>query len=288
MSSDLTTAKPGTLWLRMIAALLMVTGVALALPGGQLALLGGSPFYALVGVGLVLSGGLLWSIRASGAWLYLALLVGTLAWSLWEAGLNGWALYPRIGLFLLLGLAVWLACRRRFPQVGTALATIVFLSLLGGALMLLQNLITENYLPAGQADATPPGSVAPGDGDWPVVGRTIGAQRYSPLRQITPVNAGKVHIKCIFEMGETGAVQGSPIVHDGIIYINGRVKTWAVDGRNCRRIWCPRHRGAQSQGRRQALRGSGRRRRRWRHNPSRLQRRWTAQSWQLRLGWRRL
>jgi PQQ-dependent dehydrogenase (methanol/ethanol family) len=73
--------------------------------------------------------------------------------------------------------------------------------------------------------------------DWLAFNRTLKGDRFSPLRQITPANAGKLHIKCIFEMGETGAVQGSPIVHDGVIYINGRVKTWAIDGRTCRRIW---------------------------------------------------
>ena len=223
MSSDLTAAKPRTLGLRLLAVLLLVTGLVLALPGGKLALLGGSPFYALAGVGLVLSGGLLWYLRASGAWLYLAVLVGTLAWSLWEAGLNGWALYPRVGLFLLLGLAVWLACRRRFPQVGTALATVVFLALLGGGILLAQNLITENYLPAGRADATPAASMAPGDGDWPVTGRTIGSQRYSPLQQITPANVArlevvwKVHLG-LMPSGAAGVLQATPVKIGDTLY----------------------------------------------------------------------
>ena len=73
--------------------------------------------------------------------------------------------------------------------------------------------------------------------DWLTYNRTLRGDRYSPLAQITPANAGRMHIKCIFEMGETGAVQGSPVIHNGVIYINGRVKTWAIDGRTCRKIW---------------------------------------------------
>ncbi|MEI9891871.1 MAG: PQQ-binding-like beta-propeller repeat protein [Caulobacteraceae bacterium] len=46
-----------------------------------------------------------------------------------------------------------------------------------------------------------------------------------------------MQVKCIFELGETGAVQNSPIIYNGVIYINGRTKTYAIDGRTCHKIW---------------------------------------------------
>ena len=134
-------------------------------------------------------------------------------------------------------------------------AYVVAQSGLGGAAMTakvnlvsgpaMANVVARKFEPAAPAKAEVASSRIVTDADlrtmkaedWLAFNRTPKGDRYSPLRQITPVNAGKVHIKCIFEMGETGAVQGSPIVHDGVIYINGRVKTWAVNGRNCRRIW---------------------------------------------------
>lgn len=228
MNSDSKVAKPSTLWLRVIAVLFMVVGAALALPGVQLVTLGGSPYYAIVGVGFLLSGWMLWRERASGAWLYLALLVGTLAWSLWEAGLDGWALYPRVGLFLVLGVVLLFVCRRSFPGVGLVLAPIVILALIGGAVLLMQNLITENYLPPALADSAPAPATAPGDGEWPYIGRTAGAQRFSPLQQITPANVSKLEVVWkvrlgmlppeVGALGALGIMEATPLKIDDTLY----------------------------------------------------------------------
>lgn len=91
---------------RIFAALLLLLGAVLAVGGVWLAVLGGSPYYAIAGLALILSGILLWRGRRSGAWLYLIILLGTFGWSLWEVGLDGWQLLPRLALFMVLGL--WL------------------------------------------------------------------------------------------------------------------------------------------------------------------------------------
>ena len=79
---------------------------AMAVPGLYLASLGGSLYYA-VAVALVLIAGLLVLRRKVwGIWLYWTVLLGTAAWSLWEVGLDGWALMPRL-VFLAVG-GLWL------------------------------------------------------------------------------------------------------------------------------------------------------------------------------------
>lgn len=225
MNSDATLAKPSALWLRVIATLFIAVGVALALPGAQLVTLGGSFYYAFVGVGLLVSGWLLWRERSSGAWLYIALLVGTLAWSLWEAGLDGWALFPRTGIFLLLGVGLLLACRRSFPGVGSVLAPIVILALIGGVALLLQNLITENYSAPALADSVPAHATEPGDGEWPYIGRTASAQRFSPLQQITPTNVSKLEVVWKVHLGmppagvgKMGAMEATPLKIGDTLY----------------------------------------------------------------------
>jgi quinoprotein glucose dehydrogenase len=49
----------------------------------------------------------------SGAWLFVGALLATLAWALWESGLDGWALLLRLILFVPLGLLLFVASIRR-------------------------------------------------------------------------------------------------------------------------------------------------------------------------------
>ncbi len=89
---------------RFYASVLLLTGLVLAGAGGYLLSLGGSPYYALAGLSLLVSGVMIWRGDARGAWLYGALLAATVAWALWEAGLAGWPLLARLGSPVILGL----------------------------------------------------------------------------------------------------------------------------------------------------------------------------------------
>jgi quinoprotein glucose dehydrogenase len=91
---------------RIFAALLLLIGIVLAAGGVQLALLGGSLYYAIAGLALAVSAVLLWRGRLAGAWLYLLIVLGTWGWAIWEVGLDGWQLMPRVMLLTVLGL--WL------------------------------------------------------------------------------------------------------------------------------------------------------------------------------------
>lgn len=98
----------------IFGSILFLLGVALAIGGAQLALLGGSLYYVLTGVLLVIAAVYLWRRRRIGMWLYLFVVAYTLVWSLWEIGLDGWALASRLGLLVVLGLYfLFPAARRR-------------------------------------------------------------------------------------------------------------------------------------------------------------------------------
>ena len=80
----------------------------------QLALLGGSLYYVLTGVIMIIAAVLLWRGRRVGMWLYLFVVAYTLIWSLWEIGLDGWALASRLGLLAMLAVYfLFPAVRRR-------------------------------------------------------------------------------------------------------------------------------------------------------------------------------
>src|ERR1700710_533426 len=87
------------------AILVGVIGLYLLLGGAWLVALGGSPYYLIAGAVLLVVAWLLTHRRRSALWLYAALLAGTLAWALWEVGLDFWALAPRGDILAPLG--VW-------------------------------------------------------------------------------------------------------------------------------------------------------------------------------------
>ena len=96
------------------ASILFILGLALAAGGVQLALLGGSLYYVLTGVIMIAAAACLWRGRRAGMWLYLFVVAYTLIWSLWEIGLDGWALASRLGLLVVLALYfLFPAVRRR-------------------------------------------------------------------------------------------------------------------------------------------------------------------------------
>src|SRR3546814_6059143 len=67
-------------------------------------MLGGSPYYVLAGVAITLSAILIARRNWSGVWVYAAFWLATLLWALWESGLDGWALTPRLAMPTALGL----------------------------------------------------------------------------------------------------------------------------------------------------------------------------------------
>jgi alcohol dehydrogenase (cytochrome c) len=52
----------------------------------------------------------------------------------------------------------------------------------------------------------------PSSGDWLYYNLNLNGQRYSTLRQITPQNVRHLTPKCIFQTGEIGSFQSSPVV----------------------------------------------------------------------------
>src|SRR5690348_9727308 len=67
-----------------------LVGVALGIAGAWLVGLGGSWYHLGAALALLAVGGLLMRRSAMATWVMATLLVGTLAWALWEVGLDWW------------------------------------------------------------------------------------------------------------------------------------------------------------------------------------------------------
>ncbi len=130
-------------WATIVLAIIMaIFGLPILAGGVWLIVLGGSWYYALAGLGLLVSAWFLFRHSIAGVWVYLLTFVGTVIWALWEAGLDAWAQVPRLvapTIILILVLATIPALRRRpsGPARGSFAAAAIGVLALGASLMVL-------------------------------------------------------------------------------------------------------------------------------------------------------
>ena len=84
--------------------LLLAVGLSLGIGGAWLVTLGGSWYYLVAGLAFAATALLVLRRSTAACLLYAAIIVGTLAWALWEAGLDWWPLGTRGGVVILIGL----------------------------------------------------------------------------------------------------------------------------------------------------------------------------------------
>ena len=185
---------------RIIAVLLGLIGLYMAVGGGWLLSLGGSPYYVVTGILCLASAWLYWRGRDVPAMLvYLLVFVGTCLWAYAEVGADCWQLMPRIvgpAVFAAIVVIHWLFARgssKALAWGATVLAVVVF-ALFVGSLTRLPGtsggMAAASPLPAGMVD------------DWTAFGRTPSGSRYSPDAQITPANVGALQVAWKLETGE--------------------------------------------------------------------------------------
>lgn len=231
-------------WLTVIlGVVLALIGAVLAVGGAKLAMLGGSFYYVLAGVGLIASGVLLGLRRAAGAWVYVGVYVATILWALWEVGLNGWALVPRVVaptvllVFVLLTLPV-VRPRRSGRAVMAAFTGLAVLLLVGG--------ISVGYANRADAPGTMPAPItvarADNGADWAAYGGTQASQRYSPLAQINRDNVGNLERAWLFHTGdlphEKWGAETTPLkIGDTVYLCSARNELIALDPATGRQKW---------------------------------------------------
>ncbi|MGD9663668.1 MAG: membrane-bound PQQ-dependent dehydrogenase, glucose/quinate/shikimate family [Novosphingobium sp.] len=188
---------------RILALVLALGGLGLTAGGVKLLTLGGSAYYVLAGLVLLAVAVLLWRGRKVSAYLYLALLVITWIWALWETGGNGWAMVPRVALltgfglfFLLPPVARYLGYRDGGRIAGRALLGIIAVIVVG----IVSVLIVNPGAPEGKADLSNLAfDAAPTE--WLAWGDNQGGERFAEATQITPANVGALELAWTYETG---------------------------------------------------------------------------------------
>jgi quinoprotein glucose dehydrogenase len=222
--------------------LLVITGLALALPGAYLAMLGGSYYYVIAGVLILISAFLVLRGSSAGIGLFWLVLLGTLVWSLSEVGLDGWALMPRL-VFLSVA-ALWLLWLvPSHMAFGTRLiGTVVLLAGLAGVLGYSFFTPPAPDVVAGSL----PSAVHPdAGGEWTHYGSSLHATRYSDLAQITPANAGNLEQAWVYHAGlqspdahSAHLYETTPLMVEGLLYgCTGHSAVFALDPVTGKEVW---------------------------------------------------
>lgn len=225
--------------------ILAASGAALLWIGGTLAMLGGSPWYILTGA-MMLAAAILGAMRRRQAiWLFWAFLAANLTWSLWEVGLDGWALAPRLAMPVCLGL--WMLTpwfRRHVGLVAPLPGGRLLWPTLGLAILLPAGAtFWLDRDPAATTTAYGPAPVTAADGDWLAYGNDRGGSRWSPLQQITPGNAGGLKVAWTFHTGPMppgahSAFEANPLkIGERLYFCTGYNDVVALDAETGKQLW---------------------------------------------------
>lgn len=233
---------------RLLAVGLGLIGLVLVIGGGWLLSLGGSFYYLPAGLGMLASAIMLFRLRLTGAWIYIAVFLLTVLWALWEVGLNGWALVPRViapaVLLILVIAAIPVLDARRGARLAFAAAGVFVVGALVSGLI-----VAQANRPARPADVQTAATAAMADpslraagADWPAYGGTESARRYSPLTQINRENVGRLQRAWTFRTGDTpnekwGAETTPLKIGDTLYLCSARNILIALDARSGRQRW---------------------------------------------------
>jgi len=192
----------------ILAIVIGIIGLWLLVFGGALVALGGSAYYVIAGIALLLTTVLLFRASPLALWVYAAVLIGTVIWAITEVGFDFWQLAPRgdllvpIGILLLLpwfhrGFAIPVRLTR---GAGMALAIAVLVALGVMAIAIARNPHDmEGALPNRRGAQV---YFAAAKGDWPAYAGTWAGLKWSPLTQITPANVNKLQVAWHIHTGD--------------------------------------------------------------------------------------
>ena len=186
-----------------------LSGLYLLGGGVWLAASGGSIYYVVAGIFMLITAVLVQRRKPLALGLYALLLLGTIGWSLWEVGTDFWALTPRLGVLVIFG--IWLLLPfvyRRFESPAKTPGMALGATLIVSGVVLVYAVFNDpqelnGTLGSASAPAAAATATSTADGDWPAYGRTQHGTRYSPLNQINAENVKNLQEAWTFRTGDT-------------------------------------------------------------------------------------
>ncbi|MCE4057693.1 glucose/quinate/shikimate family membrane-bound PQQ-dependent dehydrogenase [Pseudomonas sp. Au-Pse12] len=206
-------AAGGQYVLAGLGILIALIGLGLAGGGGYLLSLGGSAYFLLMGLAMLVSGLLIARRNPRGAWLYGVALVLTGIWAVWDAGWEYWPLVSRVLTFAVIGLVVALIyptlVRASGAHAGRGAYGLAGLLGIGVVATLAYMFVPTHVVKADKVPAIQP--VAPGteQKDWAHWGNTTAGNRFAALDQINQGNVGQLQVAWTFRTGDVPESNGA-------------------------------------------------------------------------------
>ncbi|WCM50959.1 glucose/quinate/shikimate family membrane-bound PQQ-dependent dehydrogenase [Pseudomonas sp. WJP1] len=243
-------AAAGSKWLLTgLGVLIALIGLGLAGGGGYLITLGGSWYFLLMGLAMLVSGLMIARRRPLGAWLYGLALTLTAVWAVWDAGLEYWPLVSRVLTFAVIGLVVALIyptlVRASGASGGRGAYGLAGVLGVGVVATMAYMFVPTHVVKAAVEPAVTP--VVPGteQKDWAHWGNTTAGNRFAALDQINKGNIDKLQVAWTFRTGDipqsTGAGaedQNTPLqIGDTVYTCTAYGKVFALDADTGAQRW---------------------------------------------------
>ncbi len=205
-------ARPGkglSIWSILFGLVLLAIGLFFAIGGGKLAALGGSWYFIIAGIFMLLSAIQFFRRKSSAVTMFALVFIGTLIWSLFDAGWHFWPLVSRLMVpagLMLFAFLTWPALRKSegkspLAKVSYALSAVIAIGMVATFVQMFQPHPTVAFagkeLPLIPVDKTKPQQ------DWSSYGRTPGGDRFAAIDQITRDNVKDLQVAWIFHTGDT-------------------------------------------------------------------------------------
>lgn len=194
----------------LLAGLLIIIGLAIGIPGIKLVSLGGSAYFLVMGVAMLVSALLIIKKRTSGIVLYALAFIASAIWAVSDAGWDFWPLFSRLftfGVLAFLAALLWpflTATTNKKPAFGLAAAIALALLVSAGWMFKPQTLVTAN-------EDVPVQPVAKGSQqtDWKHWGNTTHGDRFAALDQINKQNVNQLEVAWTAHTGDIPQSNGS-------------------------------------------------------------------------------
>ena len=201
-------------WPVWVAAFgVLVFGLLFVAGGGYLATLGGSLYFLLAGIGMIVSSVLLFKQRLLGALLFAVVMIASIVWAVLDAGLVFWPLVSRLFALAVLSLVVALA----YPTLrkanglngngGYALSVLLGVAIAAGFWGMFQP--HASVSPTGDGPGLTKVDPAKAQKNWEHYGNDEGGSRFAALDQINRDNVSKLVPAWTYHTGDVAISDGN-------------------------------------------------------------------------------